>query len=575
MKQQIISEVMQQMLPHLDNAQMQQLQKVLENTLFGCEITAQKEKKDTNDNPKLIDAFVSAKRIEGCSEKTLKYYRTTIETMVASINKGIRHIQTEDLRSYLTDYQSRNQSSRVTIDNIRRILSSFFSWLEDEDYILKSPVRRIHKVKTATNIKETYTDEDLEKMRDSCTELRDLAIIDMLASTGMRIGEMVLLNKVDINFNERECVVFGKGDKERIVYFDARTKIHLQNYIDSRMDDNPALFVTLCSPHERIKIGGIESRLREMGKQLDIQKVHPHQRVCKLVPKEGLNAKYIYYYFRVFDNFYALASIAKGSASQANISTKDIEAMEIALPSLNIQNKIVSVLDSIEEKINQNNKINKNLEQQAKAIFSNEFLTLETLPDGWKQASLIDIADYLNGLAMQKHRPTADETGIPVLKIKELRQGCCDNNSELCSPSIKSEYIIHDGDVIFSWSGSLLVDFWCGGICGLNQHLFKVTSNKYNKWFYYAWTKHHLDRFIAVAADKATTMGHIKRDELSKAEVLIPNEADYKRIETLLQPIYDLIIANRIENKKLAETRDTLLPKLMTGEIDISEVDYE
>ena len=270
MKQQIISEVVQQMLPHLDNAQMQQLQKVLENTLFGCEITAQTEKKDMNDNQKLIDAFVSAKRIEGCSEKTLKYYRTTIEMMVASTDKGIRHIQTEDLRSYLTDYQSKNQSSRVTIDNIRRILSSFFSWLEDEDYILKSPVRRIHKVKTATNIKETYTD-------DNCTELRDLAMIDMLASTGMRIGEMVLLNKADINFNERECVVFGKGDKERIVYFDARTKIHLQNYIDSRMDDNPALFVTLRSPHERIKIGGIESRLREMGKQLDIPKVHPHK----------------------------------------------------------------------------------------------------------------------------------------------------------------------------------------------------------------------------------------------------------------------------------------------------------
>lgn len=277
MKQQIISEVMQQMLPYLDNAQMRQLQKVLEKALFGCEIIAQIGKKDTDDNPKLIDAFVSAKRIEGCSKKTLKYYRTTIESMVASINKGIRHIQTEDLRAYLTDYQSRNQSSRVTIDNIRRILSSFFSWLEDEDYILKSPVRRIHKVKTATNIKETYTDEDLEKMRDSCTELRDLAIIDMLASTGMRIGEMVLLSKADINFNERECVVFGKGDKERIVYFDARTKIHLQNYIDSRTDDNPALFVTLRSPHERIKIGGIESRLREMGKKLDIQKVHPHK----------------------------------------------------------------------------------------------------------------------------------------------------------------------------------------------------------------------------------------------------------------------------------------------------------
>ena len=277
MKQQIISEVVQQMLPHLDNAQMQQLQKVLENTLFGCEITVQAEKKDTDDNPKLIDAFVAAKRIEGCSEKTLKYYRTTIETMVASINKGIRHIQTEDLRSYLTDYQSKNQSSRVTIDNIRRILSSFFSWLEDEDYILKSPVRRIHKVKTATNIKETYTDEDLEKMRDNCTELRDLAMIDMLASTGMRVGEMVLLNRNDIDFNERECIVFGKGSKERVVYFDARTKIHLQNYLRSRKDDNPALFVSLKSPYERLKIGGVEVRLREFGKQLGLQRVYPHK----------------------------------------------------------------------------------------------------------------------------------------------------------------------------------------------------------------------------------------------------------------------------------------------------------
>ena len=277
MKQQIISEVMQQMLPHLDNAQMQQLQMVLENTLFGCEITAQIEKKDTNDNPKLIDAFVSAKRIEGCSEKTLKYYRTTIETMVDSTDRGIRHIQTEDLRSYLTDYQSRNQSSRVTIDNIRRILSSFFSWLEDEDYILKSPVRRIHRIKTGTNIKETYSDEALELMRDNCSELRDLAIIDMLASTGMRVGEMVLLNRSDIDFNERECIVFGKGSKERVVYFDARTKIHLQNYLESRTDDNPALFVSLKSPHERLKIGGVEVRLREFGKQLGVNKVHPHK----------------------------------------------------------------------------------------------------------------------------------------------------------------------------------------------------------------------------------------------------------------------------------------------------------
>lgn len=275
MKQQIIIDVMQQMLPHLDNAQMQKLQKVLEYTLHGCEITVLEE--NDNDNSQLVESFISAKRIEGCSEKTLKYYRTTIETMLISVDKSIRYIQTEDLRSYLINYQNEKQSSRVTIDNIRRILSSFFSWLEDEDYILKSPVRRIHKVKTATNIKETYTDEELETMRDSCTELRDLAIIDMLASTGMRVGEMVLLNRNDIDFNERECIVFGKGSKERVVYFDARTKIHLQNYLRSRKDDNPALFVSLKSPYERLKIGGVEVRLREFGKQLGLQRVYPHK----------------------------------------------------------------------------------------------------------------------------------------------------------------------------------------------------------------------------------------------------------------------------------------------------------
>ena len=224
-----------------------------------------------------MELFLSAKRIEGCSEKTLKYYNATIQAMLTCVGKGVRHIVTDDVRSYLTEYQEKNQSSKVTIDNIRRILSSFFSWLEDEDYILKSPVRRIHKVKTGTNIKETYTDEALELMRDSCTELRDLAIIDMLASTGMRVGEMVLLNRADINFNERECVVFGKGDKERIVYFDARTKIHLQNYLNSRRDENPALFVSLQKPHKRLQISGIEVRLREYGKRLGLSKVYPHK----------------------------------------------------------------------------------------------------------------------------------------------------------------------------------------------------------------------------------------------------------------------------------------------------------
>jgi len=230
-----------------------------------------------NQDLNYTELFISAKRIEGCSEKTLTYYNSTISHMENTIGKSPMQITTEDLREYLLNYQSENDSSKITIDNIRRILSSFFSWLEDEDYIVKSPIRRIHKVKTSINIKETYTDEELEKMRDSCSELRDLAIIDMLASTGMRIGEMVLLNKSDINFSERECVVFGKGAKERIVYFDARTIIHLSNYINSRIDNNPALFVSLRNPYSRLQINGIESRLKMIGKSLGINRVHPHK----------------------------------------------------------------------------------------------------------------------------------------------------------------------------------------------------------------------------------------------------------------------------------------------------------
>ena len=277
MKEELMEEVMQSMLSYLDNAQMKQLRQAMEHVLSRYDVTELEKKPEEDDSNNLIARFIAAKRIEGCSEKTLKYYQTTIDAMIASIGKNVRHIHTDDLRTYLTEYQSKNQSSKVTIDNIRRILSSFFSWLEDEDYIIKSPVRRIHKVKAASNIKETYSDEDLEKMRDNCEGLRDLAMIDMLASTGMRVGEMVLLNRDDINFAERECVVFGKGAKERIVYFDARAKLHLQEYLDSRTDDNPALFVTLRAPHERIQIGGIEHRLREMGMRLNISKVHPHK----------------------------------------------------------------------------------------------------------------------------------------------------------------------------------------------------------------------------------------------------------------------------------------------------------
>lgn len=275
MKQKLINDVVQGMLPYLNNAQAERLQEVLQHTLWQYEICDADNRKEQDED--LLSLFLSAKRIEGCSEKSLKYYEATIKTMLDSIGKRTKEIVTEDIRGYLTSYQTRKQSSRVTIDNIRRILSSFFSWLEDEDYILKSPVRRIHKVKTASSIKETYSDETLELMRDSCSELRDLAMIDLLASTGMRVGEMVLLNREDIDFMERECIVFGKGDKERMVYFDARAKLHLQAYLDSRIDDNPALFVSLKSPYNRMNIGGIEVRLRLLGQRLGMTKVHPHK----------------------------------------------------------------------------------------------------------------------------------------------------------------------------------------------------------------------------------------------------------------------------------------------------------
>ncbi len=280
MKEELINDIIRDMMPSLDNNQAKLLRKVLKHNLRSYDLQKDEEAEKSNseeDNSQVVHAFISAKRIEGCSEKTLNYYRRTIGLMLDVVGKEISHIKTEDLRQYLTDYQAEKNSSRVTIDNIRRILSSFFSWLEDEDFILKSPVRRIHKVKTASTIKETYSDETLETMRDHCETLRDLAMIDLLASTGMRVGELVLLNQEDINFEERECVVFGKGSKERMVYFDARTKIHLQNYLAARTDENNALFVTLKAPHERLKIGGVESRLREMGRRLELPRVHPHK----------------------------------------------------------------------------------------------------------------------------------------------------------------------------------------------------------------------------------------------------------------------------------------------------------
>lgn len=271
MDQEIINEVLCQMIPHLSNDQVILLKNVLEGTMLKRGATSEQS------DEFLVESFIAAKRLEGCSERTLIFYKNTIEKMLCAIEKNIKAITTEDLRGYLSEYRNRNSVSKVTVDNVRRNLSSFFSWLEDENYILKSPVRRIHRVKATTSVKETYSDEDLERLRDGCTELRDLALIDILASTGMRVGELVRLNRADINFNERECVVFGKGDKERVVYFDARTKIHLQNYLSERIDDNPALFVGLKAPYDRLKIGGVETRLKKLGNMIQIEKVHPHK----------------------------------------------------------------------------------------------------------------------------------------------------------------------------------------------------------------------------------------------------------------------------------------------------------
>lgn len=279
MKDRKITQVLTDMASILSGAQLDELRWVLTNALHDVEMVARKADVEQNatDNAGLLEVFIAAKRIEGCSEKSLKYYDATIRQMFYKVEKPIREISTDDLRGYLASYQKTRGSSKVTVDNMRRIFSSFFGWLEDEDYILKSPVRRIHKVKVDKPIKETFSDEGLELLRDACEEIRDLAMIDLLASTGMRVGELINLNREDINFYERECVVLGKGGSERVAYFDARTKIHLRNYLDSRDDGNSALFVSLAKPHERLMIGGVETRLKEIGARADLQKVHPHK----------------------------------------------------------------------------------------------------------------------------------------------------------------------------------------------------------------------------------------------------------------------------------------------------------
>lgn len=274
MKKELINTIEQEMLGYLNNEQLAKLHEVLERSFAGME----NQNEDTQEsNNSTLQLFLSAKQVEGCSEKSLKYYRTTLSKMIGKVNKPVRQVETNDIRNYLSSYENESHASKITIDNVRRIISSFFSWLEDENYIIKSPARRIHKIRVGKTVKDVYSDEELEQMRDSCKDIRDLAMIDILASTGIRVGELVQLNISDINLNKREFIVLGKGNKERKAYFDARSKLHISQYISSRNDDNKALFVTLNNPHTRLTIRGVEDRLHKIGESLTETNVHPHK----------------------------------------------------------------------------------------------------------------------------------------------------------------------------------------------------------------------------------------------------------------------------------------------------------
>lgn len=279
MKEKLILEISNAMADILSVEQLAKLNGVLLKSISKYTVSMGEEQALSlaTSNETLLKAFLSAKQVEGCSQPTIRYYGNTIKQLADNMSKRFTDYTTEDIRAYLAVFQQKHNATKVTVDNVRRIFSSFFSWLEEEDYILKNPVRRIHKVKTGTQVREVLSDESLESIRDTCTRSRDLAMIDLLASTGMRVGELVKLNRDDINFTERECVVFGKGNKQRIVYFNARTKIHLQQYLNERSDQNEALFVSLNDPQKRLQISGVEVRLRKIGREANVPRVHPHK----------------------------------------------------------------------------------------------------------------------------------------------------------------------------------------------------------------------------------------------------------------------------------------------------------
>ncbi len=386
----------------------------------------------------------------------------------------------------------------------------------------------------------------------------------------VRIGDIA-----DINSN-----LYSKKDKWKDIYYLDTGNI-TKNEIDNIQHIDLAKEKLPCRAKRKVKKNSIiYSTVRPNQQHFGIIKEHCDNFLVSTgfavidVKSDKTSSDYVYYTLTQPSITEFLQSIAEQSVSTyPAIKSSDIENLEIAFPPLNEQIKIAKLLRAFDDKIESNKRANDILQQQAELLFADYFLRFDSRPSGWRKGNLLDIADYTNGLAMQRFRPNDGEVGLPVLKIKELRQGFCDKDSELCSPTVNSNYIVYDGDVIFSWSGSLLVDFWCGGKCGLNQHLFKVTSSRFNSWFKFSCTNYHLAKFIAIAAVKATTMGHIKCEDLAKSEVLIPSEEDYKNISDMISPLYSQIICNRIENRRLETLRDTLLPKLMSGEIDVSDVE--
>lgn len=339
----IITNIQQDLSQILTENQMEALSQALNKHLSTLAVDKPAVESTKHD---MLPLFIAAKRVEGCSEKSLRYYESTIRNMLEAISKPERQITTEDLRGYLDTYQRRGTVSKVTLDNVRRILSSFFAWLEDEDYIVKSPVRRIHKVKTGKTIKETYSDESLELMRDHCDNTRDLAMIDLLASTGIRVGELVKLNCSDVDFESRECIVFGKGNKQRKVYFDARTKIHLQRYLSERKDDNEALFVSLLKPYDRLQISGVEIRLRKIGRELNFNKVHPHKfrrtLATMAIDKSEVTISYNKLWKLLIDRKMSKSDLRKTAQIAPNTMTRLRHDREVSLP---VIYKICAVLD--------------------------------------------------------------------------------------------------------------------------------------------------------------------------------------------------------------------------------------